>query len=147
MTVAVLALAFACAFVGAALYIALVEQPARLALNAQSMIQEWRRSNRRGSALLSAVAIIAAVLAFIRFGQAGDVRVLLGGLIVLLSWPYAYFVMVPANIMLHDSADAHASASSSRQLMRDWGLLEWGHVALGVVGAWFLAWALLLPAV
>src|ERR1700716_4198039 len=43
-----LAFAATSAFVGAALYINLVEQPARLPLGPRSMVREWAPSNRRG---------------------------------------------------------------------------------------------------
>jgi len=54
------AFAAASIFVGAALYINLVEQPARLALDPRSMLREWVPSNRRGFVLLSVLAIISA---------------------------------------------------------------------------------------
>ena len=80
-----LAFAAASGFVGAALYINLVEQPARLALDARSMVREWVPSNRRGFVLLSVLAIISACLASGEFAQTGDVRWLIGGTVVLAS--------------------------------------------------------------
>jgi hypothetical protein len=36
----------------------------------------------------------------IQFKTNGDVRWLIGGTIILASWPYAYFVMMPVNVWL-----------------------------------------------
>jgi hypothetical protein len=33
-----------------------------------------------------------------------------------------------------------------RELMRDWGLLEWGHTAIGMWAGGVFAWALIMPA-
>ena len=59
------AFAVAASFLGAAIYIGVVEQPARLALSGRAMIQEWKLSNRRGTLTLSAFAVISAILAYI----------------------------------------------------------------------------------
>src|SRR3984893_16233089 len=48
------AFATACAFFGASLFVNIVEQPARLALDARSIVREWMPSNRRGFLLLGA---------------------------------------------------------------------------------------------
>jgi hypothetical protein len=52
------AFATAAAFLGATTYIGFVEQPARLALGTRSMVREWTQSNRRGSLMLSLLAVV-----------------------------------------------------------------------------------------
>ena len=121
------AYAAAAGFLGAAIYICLVEQPARLKLSGPEMIKEWRVSNRRGTLILSVFAVISAILAFIQFKTNGDVRWIIGGTTILASWPYAYFVMVPVNCLALRVAAGRA-VSPVRQLMWDWGLLEWGQL-------------------
>ena len=58
MLAGLIAFAFASAFTGAALYMVLVEQPARLALDDASMMREWAPSDRRGFALLGGLALL-----------------------------------------------------------------------------------------
>src|SRR5258708_232995 len=91
-------LATASAFFGAALYINLVEQPSRLALDAQSILREWTPSSRRGFVMLAALSIISALSGYTDYIRSGDVRWLIGGTIILSTWPYAYFVMTPVNV-------------------------------------------------
>jgi hypothetical protein len=138
------AFAFAAAFLGATIYVGAVEQPARLKLSGRAMVKEWALSNRRGTLLLSIFAVISAMLAYIQFRSNGDVRWLIGGATILASWPYAYFVMVPVNVWLCALAPGRAF-SPVRQLMRDWGLLEWGHALIGFAAVCTFAWALELP--
>ena len=137
------AFAVTASFLGATLYVGVVEQPARLRLSSPAMIQEWRLSNRRGTLLLSVLAVVSAILAYIQFRSNGDVRWLIGGATVLASWPYAYFVMVPVNVWLCTLPGT--AASPVRKLMRDWGLLEWGHALIGLAAVCAFAWALEWP--
>lgn len=135
-----LALAFAAAFSGAALYINLVEQPARLALDDAALLSEWRPSDRRGFALLASLALIAAVLALATYFETQDVRWLLGAAIVLASWPYTFFAMVPMNNRILTLTSGEPGAA--RELVRQWGLLEYGQTAIGIVACAVFLWAL-----
>src|ERR1700730_16740417 len=132
----------------ATLFVCVVEQPARLRLSSPAMIQEWRLSNRRGTLLLSVLAVVSAILAYIQFRANGDVRWIIGGLTILASWPYAYFVMMPVNVWLFAISPGR-TLSPVRKLVRewmlDWGLLEWGHVLLGFAATCTFAWALVQP--
>ena len=139
------AFAVAASFLGAAIYIGVVEQPARLALSGRAMIQEWKLSNRRGTLTLSAFAVISAILAYVQFRADGDVRWIIGGITILASWPYAYFVMMPVNVWLFAISPGRA-VSPARKLMRDWGLLEWGQALIGFAATCAFAWVLELPA-
>jgi hypothetical protein len=140
----VFAFGVAAAFLGAALYINIVEQPARLALGPGSMVREWNRSNRRGFVLLAMLAVVSAILAYLHYKLTNDVRWLFGGLVILASWPYTYFVMVPVNIWLY-ALPASKARSAVRELMREWGLLEWGQTAMGLGACYLFAWALVSP--
>jgi hypothetical protein len=139
------AFAAAAAFFGAALYINIVEQPARLTLDVRSMLREWTASDRRSFMMLSALSIISAILAHAEYARTGDMLWSIGGVVILMSLPYAYFVMVPVNIWLYATVP-DAAGAPIRKLMRAWGLLEWGQTAIGLSACCVYAWALLYPA-
>jgi hypothetical protein len=139
------AFAVAAAFLGATIYVGVVEQAARLALGGRAMIKEWMLSDRRGMATLSVLAVVSAILALIQFKTDGDVRWIIGGVTILANWPYAYFVMLPVNVWLY-SVPPGKAVSPARKLMRDWGMLEWGHALIGFAACCAFAWALELPA-
>jgi hypothetical protein len=138
------AFAIACAFFGAALYINIVEQPSRLSLDARSIIREWIPSNRRGFLMLAVLAIISALSGYTDYIRSGDVRWLIGGTIILSSLPYAYFVITPVNILLY-GARRNAPPSMIRELVRDWGLLEWGQTAIGLAASCMYGWPIAMP--
>lgn len=140
MLAGLLAFAFAAGFSGAALYLNLVEQPARLALDDSAMVREWAPSDRRGFALLGGLALIAAVAGLSAYGRSADVRWLIGALIALTSWPYTFFVIVPINNRLLAQSQPQAN---SRELVRDWGKLEWGLAALGLAATAVFGWILI----
>jgi hypothetical protein len=138
------AFAIACAFFGAALYINIVEQPSRLSLDARSIIREWIPSNRRDFVMLAVLAIVSALSGYTDYICSGDVRWLIGGTIILSSLPYAYFVITPVNILLY-GARRNAPLSTIRELVRDWGLLEWGQTAVGLAASCMYGWPIAMP--
>ena len=140
-----IALVFAAAFAGAAVYVIWVEQPARLALDEEALLSEWTPSDRRGVALLAAFALAASIAGFIAYFESEDVRWVFGALIIISSWPYAFFVIVPVNVWLYTLPPERAR-SDVQELMREWGLLEWGQTVIGLVACWFLAWVVIQPA-
>ncbi|HPG05189.1 MAG: DUF1772 domain-containing protein [Rhodoblastus sp.] len=127
-----IALAFAAAYLGAALYSVLVEQPARLTLDDRALVKEWAPSDRRALLLLALFALASAIAALIEFKSGGNALWLIGAAFAMASWPYMFFVLVPLNNRL---LAADHGGSDARGLIATWGLLEWGQVGLGLVAS------------
>ena len=134
------ALAFAAAFTGASFYVNWVEQPARLALDDQALLSEWGPSDSRGVALLAAYALVAAIAGFIAYFETEDVRWAFGALVIIMSWPYAYFLMTPLDNQIR--ALRGPDIAAARALVRLWGLVESGLTGLGLVAVGVFVWVI-----
>ena len=140
MNTGTFALAFAAAFSGAAFYVNWVEQPARMALDEEALLSEWGPSDRRGVALLAGLALISALTGFLAYFESQDLRWALGALVIVSSWPYTFFVMAPLNNQIL-SLRGH-DVAAARALVRQWGLIESGLAAIGIVAVAIFLWTI-----
>ncbi len=136
-----LALASAAVFTGAAIYVNVAEQPARLKLDTQALLTEWQPSYERGAMMQASLAIVSGVLGLLAFILTYDWRWLSGALLVLAPWPYTMFIIMPTNHVLKSTLPAHASAQT-RELIQQWGRLHMGRSALGLLATIAYLWAL-----
>lgn len=134
-----LALAFAAAFTGASFYVNWVEQPARLKLEEEALLSEWGPSDSRGVALLAALALLAAIVGFITYFESQDVRWAFGALLIIGSWPYAFFIMAPLDNQIRALRGGEVAAA--RALVRQWGIVESGLTAIGAAAVLMFLWA------
>ena len=136
-----LALIAAALFTGAAFYITVAEQPARMRLDAPSMLAQWQPSYARAAIMQAALAILGGLFGLMAFFIAYDWRWVLGAVLILANWPYTLFVIMPTNRQLKAMTPPQAD-DSTRDLIRQWGLLHLVRVALGALATLEFLWAL-----
>lgn len=135
-----LALLTASMFTGAALYINVVEQPARLGLDHRSLLVEWKPAYKRGTAMQAPLAIVGFLLGMAAWWQTGHVGWALGALFMIANWPFTFFAIMPTNnrLMLLEPSMA---GPESRRMIEKWGSLHAARTALGFMAASAFLWA------
>jgi hypothetical protein len=136
-----LALILAALFAGAAVFVNVAEQPARLALDDKAALLEWQLSYDRAAIMQAGLALASSLLGFLAAWLARDVRFVVGALLILANWPYTLLVIKPTNDRLHATAPDAANAET-RRLIETWGRLHAGRSALGFAATAAYLWAL-----
>jgi hypothetical protein len=119
-----LAFLTAAVFAGAALYISAVEQPARMGLEDQSLLIEWKPAYKRGTAMQAPLAIAGFVLGLAAWWQTGHVGWVIGAVLMIANWPVTYLAIMPTNKRL--MAIEPAMAGPEVRAMRKVGLASHG---------------------
>ena len=131
MAVGELALILAGAFTGAAAYVNVAEQPARLVLDDESLLKQWKCSYARALPMQSGLALLSGVLGLAAAWQTTDWRWLLGAALILANWPYTLLGIMPTNNRLKATDSGQANAGS-RALVVRWARLHAVRTALGI---------------
>ncbi len=140
MVIGLLALTVAAIFTGAATYVSAVEQPARLTLDDRALLAEWKPSYHRGTAMQAPLALVGFALGIIAWWRLGHAGFLVGGLAMILPWPWTLLVIKPTNDVLV-ATEPQEAGPASRALIVKWGMLHRVRIALGAVAVLAFLWA------
>lgn len=132
MIIQALALIATAIFSGAAIYINLVEQPARLNLDNHALLLEWKAAYKKGFIMQSSLALVAGILGIISFFKSGNYYWLIGAVLILLNWPYTLIVMLPTNNKLL-ATNIKLADELTRNLIIRWEKLHAVRSLLGLV--------------
>jgi len=110
-------------FFGAASYINLVEQPARISCGVPLAVTEWRPSYKRATLMQVPLAVIGSLAALVSWRIDRDLAWLVGGLLLLLNIPFTLVVMWPTNKRL-ESQELDLRSEEADRLLRRWGRLH-----------------------
>jgi hypothetical protein len=136
-----LALVFAAAFAGAAFYVTFAEHPARLGLDDQSSLKQFKPSYEAGYTMQASLAVVCGALGMLSAWISHDWRWILGAVLILANWPYTLIVIMPTNHKLKAIAVPDAGPSVHALLER-WGRLHSVRTVLGIAATVTYLWAL-----
>lgn len=119
-------------FAGAAVYINLVEHPARLSCGTEIAARQWAPSYRRATVMQASLAIVAAVAGGARWAQTRDWLWLAGAAAILAVVPFTLLVIYPTNHKLLEPG-RDLGSEDTRHLLESWGRLHAVRSALGTI--------------
>jgi hypothetical protein len=120
-------------FCGAALYVNLVEHPARMSCGQELAVREFTPSYRRATIMQASLAVGGLAFGLIAAWQLHNARVAFGAAAIGSVVPYTLIVMLPTNHQLEDSALDPRGAKAAG-LLRRWNQMHWVRTILSGIG-------------
>ena len=110
-------------FAGAAVYVSVVEHPARVACGVEVALREFAPSYKRATVMQASLAIVGLIAGLIVSWQNGDRWAALASVLLGAIVPYTLIVILPTNARLLDPALAFNEPEALRLLKR-WSQLH-----------------------
>ena len=139
---AFLATLSAALFAGAALYINVVEHPARMGLETRLAALQWAPSYQRATWLQAPLAVVSLISGVSVWFLAGGAGWLVAALLIGAVVPFTFGVIMPTNHQLLAPGRDLASAET-RELLVQWGQLHAVRTALSLASTALFLWLLL----
>jgi hypothetical protein len=123
LTLKFLAILTASVFAGAALYINVVEHPARMTLDTRSAATEWAPSYARATWMQAPLAIVSLLTGFGSWLMGGGIGWAIGALLVGAVVPFTFLGIMPTNKALL-AAGRDLASEETRALLMRWARLH-----------------------
>jgi len=119
-------------FTGAAVYITLVEHPARVSCGSVLAVTEFGPSYKRATMMQASLALVGAGAGIGRWAARGGLGWLVSSVVLGAVVPFTLIVIIPTNLRLLDPSLDKASPEAEALLAR-WGRLHAVRSALSFV--------------
>jgi hypothetical protein len=128
-------------FSGAAIYINLVEHPARMGCSTQIAATVWAPSYKRATLMQAPLAIVSFLGGAASWLLGGGAGWLVGAIIIFAVVPFTLLVIMPTNNQLLAPGRDLASPET-RALLERWARLHWVRSVIGLVASFIFLWLL-----
>jgi hypothetical protein len=110
-------------FAGAAIYINLVEHPARMGLDTKTAATVWAPSYKRATLMQAPLAVVSFLSGAAAWLVGGNILWLLGAVLIGLVVPFTFIAIMPTNHRLLEPG-RDLSSLETRSLLKKWGRLH-----------------------
>lgn len=131
MFAGLITLTLASLFAGAALYINVGEQPARLGLDDRAMLSEWKPAYKLGTRMQAPLAALGFLFGMLAWWETGNLIWIASAIMMIANLPVTLVVIWPTNIRLMRT-DIQAAGPESRAMIIKWGKLHGIRTTLGI---------------
>ncbi|MGD9979415.1 MAG: DUF1772 domain-containing protein [Hyphomonadaceae bacterium] len=134
------ALLIASAFTSAAFYINFAEHPARMKLPTSAALMQWKPAYKAGFVMQATLAMLGGAAAIAVAVLDGDWVWAIGGVTLILNWPYTLLVMLPLNNKLM-AIETERAGEDVRGMLARWNRLHSGRTLLGALATLLMIFA------
>ena len=127
-------------FAGAATYVTVVEQPARMACPIEVAIAEWRPSYRRATVMQASLAVLGTLAGIAAGISSGGAVWIVAAFVLSAVVPFTLIVMWPTNKRLEDP-QLELSSAEARDLLARWGRLHAVRTVIGLAALLLMLFA------
>jgi hypothetical protein len=128
-------------FAGAAIYINLVEHPARMSCATEIAMAVWAPSYRRATVMQASLAIAGSLAGLAAWMLGGGLMWLVAALFILAVVPVTFIIIFPINKQLL-APGRDPGSPETRKLLIKWGQLHAIRSALSLVASVIFVWQL-----
>ncbi len=129
-------------FAGAALYINLVEHPARMGLETRAAAMQWAPSYKRATWLQAPLALLSLLAGAAAWLMGAGAWWLIAALLIGFVVPFTFIVIMPTNHRLL-AQGRDLSSAETRTLLERWGKLHAVRTVFSLIAAALYLWLLL----